>query len=66
MVEKYGPWTWRDVYRYPVALVLSVFVCRNYYLRARGRVPDRWCWADHRMWKLGYTLSAWAWRTYVR
>lgn len=65
MVSKFGPWNWRDGYRYPVAGVLGVLVARNYYLRARGRAPDTWYWADRVMWAWGYTLSEWAWRTYV-
>jgi hypothetical protein len=46
MIRPLGRWTLRHVFWLPFALCLWPLVMRNYRLRERGILPDRWYWAD--------------------
>ena len=56
MLSKVGRWTWRDIYRLPVAIVLWPLVLFDYRQRGLGRRPDRWYWADVLLMEMGYAL----------
>lgn len=55
-VVKMSVWTWRDVYRLPLALALSPIVLRDYRLRRQHEAPDRWHWADVKLMQMGYGM----------
>jgi hypothetical protein len=59
MLEKFGPLTWRDIYRAPCALVLLPFILRNYRRRAAGLAPDAWYWPDALLFRWGYSVEWW-------
>lgn len=41
----------------PVALVLAPLVMRNYCLRAAGKLPDQWYWADRCLIRVGWVVA---------
>jgi len=55
-LNKISNWTLKDIYRLPIAIILSFFVMRNYSLRKKGLLPDEWYWADSIILKWGYVV----------
>lgn len=58
IMGKFGRWSWRDIYRLPLALILMPLVKYNYWQRERGIKPDEWYWADALMLHLGYAARS--------
>jgi hypothetical protein len=56
-LEKIVKFNWRDVYRFPAALFLSLLIRRNYSLRRKKLLPDQWYWADKQICNWGYTMK---------
>ena len=57
LCSKLGQWNWNDVYRFPVAMFLTPLILRNYYLRSRHILPDKWYWADNLLYFWGYSIN---------
>ena len=55
-LNKINNWNIRDIYRLPIAIVLSFFVMRNYSLRKKGLLHDEWYWADRIILNWGYVV----------
>jgi hypothetical protein len=53
-LQKIDRFVWPDIYRLPVAILLSILVARNYQLREQGKLPDEWYWADAQLLSWGY------------
>ena len=49
--------TLRTVIAAPVAALLWPLVARNYRLRRRGLLPDKWYWADRLMFDMGWVVA---------
>jgi hypothetical protein len=59
MMTKFGKWSLRDLYRLPVVyLIFWPLVARNYALRAEGKLPDEWYWADTICLHWGYAVRS--------
>jgi hypothetical protein len=56
-LNKISNWSLKDIYRLPIAIVLSLLIMRNYSLRKKGLLPDKWYWADSVILKWGYVVS---------